>query len=281
MERDSSARQYFTAIVSKSDEAINLAEAALLIAQEEYPGLQIAAYLERLDRMAHEVEKRFRHDRDEDPLGCVEALNGYFFNDLKFRGNAQEYYDPRNSFLNEVLDRRTGIPITISTVYLEVGWRLGMPLHGIGFPGHFLVKYSAGKGEIILDPFHRGAILTEKECQGRLDQVYAGRVQLRPDLLAAATKRQILARILANLKGIYVAAKDYRRALAAVERMLVINPDLAPEIRDRGILRMQLNQAPQAIADLEWYVTTNPQAEDIEEVRKRLRDCRQAQASLN
>jgi len=281
MERDSSARQRFTAIVSKSDQTINLAEAALLIAEEEYPGLDVEAYLDRLNRMAHEVETRFRNDRDEDPLGCVEALNSYLFDDLKFRENAEEYYDPRNSFLNEVLDRRTGIPITISTVYLEVGWRLGMPLHGVGFPGHFLVKYLTGKGEIILDPFHRGSILTEKECQGRLDQVYAGRVQLRPDLLAAATKRQILTRILANLKGIYVAATDYRRALAAVERMLVINPDLAPEIRDRGILRMQLDQVPQAIADLEWYVTTNPQAEDIEEVRKRLRDCRQAQASLN
>jgi len=267
--------------VSKADEDINLAEAALLIAQEEYPGLDVEAYLDRLSRMAHEVEKRFRHDRDEDPLGCVEALNGYFFNDLKFRGNAEEYYDPRNSFLNEVLDRRTGIPITISTIYLEVGWRLGLPLHGVGFPGHFLVKYSAGKGEIILDPFHRGAILTEAECQSRLDQVYTGQVQIQPDFLAAATKRQILTRILANLKGIYVAAKDYRRALAAVERMLVINPNLAPEIRDRGILRMQLSQAPQAIADLEWYVTTNPQAEDVEEVRKRLRDWRQAQASLN
>jgi len=281
MERDSSARQRFATMVSKNEGSINLAEAALLIAEEEYPGLDVEAYLDRLNRMAHEVEKRFRNDCDEDPLGCVEALNGYFFNDLKFRGNAEEYYDPRNSFLNEVLDRRTGIPITISTVYLEVGWRLGMPLHGVGFPGHFLVKYSAGKGEIILDPFHRGSILTEKECQGRLDQVYARGVRFRPDFLAAVTKRQILARILANLKGIYVAAKDYRRALAAVERMLVINPDLAPEIRDRGILRMQLSQAPQAIADLEWYVTTNPQAEDVEEVRKRLRDCRQAQASLN
>jgi regulator of sirC expression with transglutaminase-like and TPR domain len=212
---------------------------------------------------------------------CVEALNSYLFNDLKFRGNAEEYYDPRNSFLNEVLERRTGIPITISTVYLEVGWRLGLPLHGIGFPGHFLVKYLRAEGDIILDPFHRGAILTEAECQSRLDQVYTGQVQIQPDFLAAATKREILARILANLKGIYVAAKDYRRALAAVERILVTNPNLAPEIRDRGILRMQLSQAPQAIADLEWYVTTNPQAEDVEEVRKRLRDLRQAQASLN
>jgi regulator of sirC expression with transglutaminase-like and TPR domain len=279
MERDGSARQRIATIVSKDDGSINLAEAALLIAQEEYPGLDVEAYLDRLDRMAHEVEKRFRHD--EGPLVCVEALNSYLFNDLKFTGNAEEYYDPRNSFLNEVLDRRTGIPITISTVYLEVGWRLGMPLHGVGFPGHFLVKYSAEKGEFILDPFHRGAILTEAECQSRLDQVYTGQVQLRPDFLAAATKRQILARILANLKGIYVAAKDYRRALAAVERMLVINPNLAPEIRDRGILRMQLSQTPQAVADLEWYVTTNPQAEDVEEVRKRLRDWRQAQASLN
>jgi len=279
MERDSSARQRFATMLSEDEGSINLAEAALLIAQEEYPGLDVEAYLDRLDRMAHEVEKRFRHD--EGPLVCVEALNSYLFNDLKFRGNAEEYYDPRNSFLNEVLERRTGIPITISTVYLEVGWRLGMPLHGVGFPGHFLVKYSKGKEEIILDPFHRGSILTEKECRGRLDQVYAGRVQLRPDFLAATTKRQILARILANLKGIYVAAKDYRRALAAVQQILIINSSLAPEIRDRGILRMQLNQAPQAIADLEWYVTTNPQAEDVEEVRKRLRDCRQAQASLN
>src|SRR3972149_8805794 len=248
MERDSSARQRFATMLSEDEGSINLAEAALLIAQEEYPGLDVEAYLDRLDRMAHEVEKRFRHG--EDPLGCVEALNGYLFTDLKFRGNAEEYYDPRNIFLNEVLDRRTGIPIAISTVYLEVGWRLGMPLHGVGFPGPFLVKYSAGKGEIILDPFHRGSILTEKECQGRLDQVYARGVRFRPDFLVAATKRQILTRILANLKGIYVAATDYRRALAAVERMLVINPDLAPEIRDRGILRMQLRQAPQAIADL-------------------------------
>ena len=279
MERDSSARQRFATMLSEDEGSINLAKAALLIAEEEYPGLDVEAYLNRLDRMAHEVEKRFRHD--EGPLVCVEALNSYLFNDLNFRGNAEEYYDPRNSFLNEVLERRIGIPITISTVYLEVGWRLGLPLHGIGFPGHFLVKYSRAEGEIILDPFHRGSILTEKECQGRLDQAYARGVRLRPDFLAAATKRQILARILANLKGIYVAAKDYRRALAAVERMLLINPNLAPEIRDRGILRMQLSQAPEAIADLEWYVTTNPQAEDVEEVRKRLRDCRHAQASLN
>lgn len=279
MERDSSARQRFATMLSEDEGSINLAEAALLIAQEEYPNLDIAPYLHRLNGMADEVGKGLR--LGEDPLRSIEALNTYLFDDLKFRGNAEEYYDPRNSFLNEVLERRTGIPITISTVYLEVGWRLGLPLHGIGFPGHFLVKYSTGKEDIILDPFHRGSILTEKECQGRLDQVYAGRVQLRPDFLAAATKRQILTRILANLKGIYVAAKDYRLALAAVERILVINPDLAAEIRDRGILRMQLSQAPQAIADLEWNVTTNPQAEDVEEVRKRLRDCRQAQASLN
>jgi regulator of sirC expression with transglutaminase-like and TPR domain len=266
-------------MMSKSGEAINLAEAALLIAQEEYPELKIAAYLERLDRIADEVEKRCR--RDQDPLVHVELLNNHLFNDLKFTGNAEEYYDPRNSFLNEVLDRRTGIPISISTVYLEVGWRLGMPLHGVGFPGHFLVKYLTGKEEIILDPFHRGSILTEKECQNRLDQLYDGQVEFRPDFLTAASKRQILIRILANLKNIYVAAKDHRRALAAVERILVIDSTLAPEIRDRGILRMQLDQAPQGVADLEWYVTTNPQAEDVEEVRTRLGDWRQAQASLN
>ncbi|MBI2902099.1 MAG: tetratricopeptide repeat protein [Candidatus Methylomirabilis oxyfera] len=273
------ARQRLAAMMSKPDEAVNLAEAALLVAQEEYPNLDIASYLHRLNGMADEVGKRLR--LRDDPFRNIEALNTYLFDDLKFTGNAEAYHDPRNSFLNEVLDRRTGIPITISTVYLEVGWRLGMPLHGVGFPGHFLVKYSTGKEEIVLDPFHRGSILTEQDCQDRLDQVYDGRVHFRPDFLAAASKRQILIRILANLKKIYVAAKDHRRALAAVERILVIDSILAPEIRDRGILRMQLDQAPQGIADLEWYVTTNPQAEDVEEVRKRLRDWRQAQASLN
>jgi regulator of sirC expression with transglutaminase-like and TPR domain len=273
------ARQRFAAIVSRSNETINLAEASLLIAQEEYGGLDVGAYLGRLDRMAGEVGKRLQPG--DDPQENIKALNAYLFDDLEFRGNSEAYYDPRNSFLNEVIDRRTGIPITLSTVYLEVGWRLGMPLHGVGFPGHFLVKYSMEKEEIVLDPFHRGSIVTEQDCQNRLDQVYEGQVPFRPDFLAAADKRQILIRILANLKSIYVAAKDHRRALAAVERILVIDSTLAPEIRDRGILRMQIGQGPQGIADLEWYVTANPKADDVEEVRNRLRDWRQAQASLN
>ena len=276
---DSAARQRFRAILTKGEESLNLAEAALLIAQEEYTDLDIAVYLKRLDRMADEVDNRF-WDKD-DPHTRLEALNRYLFDNLGFRGNAEDYYDPRNSFLNEVLDRRTGIPITISTVYLEVGWRLGMPLQGVGFPGHFLVKYLHSDGEIVIDPFRQGAVLTAEDCQSRLDHVYGGRVQFRPGFLAAATKRQILIRILTNLKGIYVAGGDHRRALGAVERILVIDAGLGSEIRDRGILRMQLQQTAQAIADLERYVTMNPRADDVEEIRKRLRDWRQAQASLN
>ncbi len=275
----SQARQRFMTMVAKGEEAINLAEAALLIAQEEYPDLDIGPYLNRLDRMADEVDKGSWNEQD--PYGRIQALNRYLFDQIGFRGNTEEYYDPRNSFLNEVIDRRTGIPITLSTIYLEVGWRLGMPLQGVGFPGHFLVKYPTAENGIVLDPFHCGAILTQEDCQSRLDQVYNGQVQFRSSFLAAATKRQILSRMLTNLKGLYVAAKDHRRALAAVDRILAINPDLTSEIRDRGILRMQLQQTPQAIADLERYVTMNPQAEDAEEMRKRLRDWRQALASLN
>ncbi len=273
------ARQRFATMIAKGEEAINLAEAALLIAQEEYPDMDVAVYLDRLDQMAEEVDKRAWNQKD--PYGRLEALNRYLFDKARFRGNTVEYYDPRNSFLNEVLDRRTGIPITISTVYLEVGWRLGLPLLGVGFPAHFLVKYSSPEGEIVIDPFHRGAVLNEEDCQSRLDESYVGRVRFQRSFLATSTKRQILTRILTNLKGIYLAAKDHRRALAAIERILLIDPDLGREVRDRGILRMQLKQTSQAVADLERYLTMNPKAEDAEEVRTRLRDCRQAQASLN
>jgi len=279
MERDSSTRQRFAAIVSKADEAMNLAEAALLIAQERYPDLDIGAYLGRLDRMADGVGKRLWGK--DDPHSRLEALKRYLFDSLGFRGNVEEYDDPRNSFLNEVLDRRTGIPISLSVVYLEVGWRMGLPLQGVGFPGHFLVKYVDSNGEIVIDPFGRGEALTVEDCQSRLDRVYGGRLQFQPSFLAAVAKRQILTRMLTNLKGIYLAAGDHKRALAAVERILVIDPALAPEIRDRGILRMQLDQTAPAIADLERYVTMAPQADDVEQVRRRLRDCRQAQASLN
>lgn len=273
------ARQGFATMMTKGEEAINLAEAALLIAQEEYPDIDIAAYLDRLDRMTDEIGKRSRDAQE--PRSCLEALNRYLFNNVRFRGNAEEYYDPRNSFLNEVLDRRTGIPITLSTIYLEIGWRLGMPLQGVGFPGHFLVKYCLSEGEIVIDPFHQGTVLTAEDCQSQLDQFYGGRVRFRQGFLAAATKRQILTRILTNLKGIYLAAKDHRRALAAVERILLIDPDLGREIRDRGMLRIQLEQTSQGITDLERYLTMNPQADDAEEIRTRLRDWRQALASLN
>ncbi len=279
MDSDKSARQRFATMMAEGEEAINLAEAALLIAQEEYPDIDSSAYLDRLDRMADKVDRHLSNEKD--PRGQLDALNRYLFETVQFRGNSEDYHDPRNSFLNEVLDRRTGIPITLSTVYLEVGWRLGMPLHGAGFPGHFLVKYSSPEGDIVIDPFHQGTILTEEDCQSRLDQSYGGRIEFRQSFLAAATKRQILIRILTNLKGIYVTAKDHRRALAAVDRILLINPGLDREIRDRGILRMQLEQTPQGIADLERYLTTSPQAEDAEEVRARLRKWRQAQASLN
>ncbi len=273
------ARQRFATMIAKGEEAINLAEAALLIAQEEYPDMDVAVYLDRLDQMAEEVDKRAWNQKD--PYGRLEALNRYLFDKAQFRGNTVEYYDPLNSFLNEVLDRRTGVPITISTVYLEVGWRLGLPLLGVGFPAHFLVKYSSPEGEIVIDPFHRGAVLNEEDCQSRLDESYVGRVRFQQSFLATSTKRQILTRILTNLKGIYLAAKDHRRALAAIERILLIDPDLGREVRDRGILRMRLKQTSQAVADLERYLTMNPKAEDAEEVRTRLRDWRQAQASLN
>jgi regulator of sirC expression with transglutaminase-like and TPR domain len=229
------SRQLFTDMVQGPENRIDLARAALLVASEEYPGLDILRYVAKLEAMAAAVRGPIADA--EDPRTKIDHLNLYLFAERGFRGNAQDYYDPRNSFLNEVIDRQLGIPITISVVYIEVARRIGLPLQGVGMPGHFIVKHTGPEEDIYIDPFNKGRILSREACEELIQQIYGEPVPFQEAFLAAVTKKQILARLLSNLKAIYMQRKQYLKALSVVERLLLINADAEQELKDRGALR--------------------------------------------
>jgi len=263
-------RSRFAAVVAQQEEEIDLALAALLVAAEEYPQLLPEPYLRRLDLLAERVRDRL--DEETAPLLILQELSRVLFEEEGFRGNAEAYYDPRNSFLNDVLDRRVGVPLTLSLLYLEVGWRLGLPLHGVNFPGHFLVRYDGEALKLLIDPFQKGEIRFEDEAQELLDRVYGGTVSLQPSYLRPAGRKDILVRLLSNLKGIYLNTRDDRRALAATERILLVRPDAAEEVRDRGMLLARLGFADDALQELRDYLTRAPGADDAERVRLLIRE---------
>lgn len=279
MSRQAEARARFAACVGRPEEEIDLAEAALLIAAEEYPDLDVAAYLALLARMGGEARRRAASTRSS--ASALQALNRYLFDELGFSGNAEDYYDPRNSYLNEVLDRRTGIPITLSTVYMAVARHGGLAIRGVGFPGHFLVKLEREGEEIVLDPFNRGVILTESDCERLLTRTTEGRTRFSRDLLEATGTKAILARMLGNLKGVYSATRQFAKALSCVERILFLAPNAPREIRDRGLLLAQVQRTEEAIQALLRYLKQTPAPEDAEKVREQLRALRMQQALLN
>jgi regulator of sirC expression with transglutaminase-like and TPR domain len=191
-----------------------------------------------------------------------------------FVGDREHYYDPRNSYLSDVLDRRTGIPIALSIVYLEVARRIGFDLVGVGFPGHFLVKCQSPGGEIILDPFDEGRVLDDAKLQSMLDQSFGGQVRHRPSLLRSVTTRQLLYRMLLNLKHIYLRCNDTGRALAAVERMLLVDPTQHDEHRDRGVLLAGLDRPLESLRSLARYRELVPDADDGPRVDSIMEDLR-------
>ncbi len=250
------ARLHFYQALQPS--AINLAEAALYVAQEEYPQLEVAGYLKRLDQMAEQVQL----PSDRYPLKIIQAINRLLYEELEFRGNSQDYYDPRNSFLNQVLDRRTGIPITLSLVYLEIAQRLDFPMVGVGFPGHFLIRPDLEEIGIYVDCFEQGEILFEQDCQVRLQRLYGAEVKLEPGFFNPVNPRQFLVRMLTNLKQIYLNQGEIAKCLAVVERILLVTPDAPTELRDRGVLCYHLGRWGEARQDLNRYLLTDPDPQD-------------------
>ncbi|HSP54995.1 MAG TPA: tetratricopeptide repeat protein [Dehalococcoidia bacterium] len=265
-------RNAFAESIRLPDEQIDLADSALLIAQEEYPELDRLRYLEMLDELADGA--RMRLGGETDLYVRVNVLSEYLFDEEKFTGNESDYYDPRNSFLNEVLERRLGIPITLSLVYMEVGRRLGMAVVGVGMPGHFLAKYLGEREEIVIDPFRRGIIMSAEDCRQLLRRVTGDVLPVSTGDLPVLGPKEMLNRMLNNLKGIYLARKDYPRSLAAVERMLLVNPKQPEEIRDRGLIRYQLGEVSEAIFDLDTYLNGTPDAPDADAMERRMREMR-------
>lgn len=272
------ARRRFAAEVSKRDEAIDLGRAALLVGAEEEPSrCDVERCMESLERMGREARERVSFS-----VGSpVEALNNYLFEEQGFGGNTDDYYDPRNSMLHRVLERRKGIPITLSVVYMEVGRRAGLRVEGVGMPGHFIVRASTSDGaSALVDPFNASTVELE-DCQERLDAIYGGQVVLSEEHLRPVGSRAIITRILGNLKAVYVQADLYRRALAAVERILLAAPHSREERRDRGMLLAQLDRLPEALAETRHYLKTAPDAPDAESVREQLKKIQSRLASLN
>lgn len=260
-----SARSRFADVVQKPEPEIDLACAALLIAAEEYPQVTPEPYLRRLDELAERARDRLWDATA--PIMMLQEVNRVMFEEEGFQGNRTEYYDPRNSFLNDVIDRRRGIPITLSIIYLELGWRLDLPLHGVNFPGHFLVRYAGEAVQLLVDPFQNGMIRFEDEAQALLDHVYGGSVRMQPEFLRIADRRDILIRLLTNLKGNYLNRRDDRRALSAIERILVVRPDSADDERDRGMVLTRLGRNRDAAAALNRYLELVPDAPDSARVR--------------
>ncbi len=267
------ARQRFYQEIRQTNPEISLARAALYIAQEEYPDLVVETYLDRLDQIAVEIAEKLPASRY--PLRVIQTINQYLYEELKFSSNLEQYYDPRNSYLNQVLDRRLGIPITLSLVYLEVANRLGFPMVGIGMPGHFLIRPVIDDMEVFVDPFHQGEVLFAEDCQNRLSEIFGRSVELRPEFLAAVSPQQFLARMLGNLKAIYLSKSDAPKALAAIERILLLFPNAISERRDRGLLYYQMGRWTEARLDLEAYLAQSPTAKDAIAIRSMLRQMQQ------
>jgi regulator of sirC expression with transglutaminase-like and TPR domain len=273
------SRRTFQELVTLPDGAVPLAEAALLMACEEYPQLQISPYLDQLDEIA--AAARQRVSVRSEPADVIRIINDVLFDQFGFRGNEDNYYDPRNSFFNDVIDRRLGIPITLSTVYLEIARRLDFPMVGVGLPGHFIVKYANPHHELFLDPYNGGAILTVDDCRQKLKDHYGDALEFSDRMLARVTHKQILTRMLNNLKKIYVESQSFDKGLAVVDMMIMVEPADLEQVRDRGLIRVQLRQFEAAAKDLERYLKSASDAEDRRKVAEQLKSLRQIQAMMN
>ena len=261
--------QNFEREIDKPDNEINLAKAALCFAQIEYPYLDIEAYLQKLEQIAQKIEPQLPTSRY--PLKVIQVINNYLYQELGFRGNSENYYDPKNSFLNHVIERRLGIPISLAVVYLEIAKHLNFPMVGIGMPGHFLLRPDFEDAGIFIDVFNQGEILFPQDCEAKLQQLYLKPVKLKPEFLNPVSNRQILLRMLTNLKQIYLYQRDLVRAIATINKMLLLYPEDSKELvifnraealRDRGLLYYELNQWQESSQDLEDYLAILPNAND-------------------
>jgi regulator of sirC expression with transglutaminase-like and TPR domain len=264
-------------LAGRSD--LDLDRAALELAQVEYPGLDPGPFLQLLDSYA--VELAGRLDSEVSGRDYVRTANRYLFDELGFKGNSRNYYDPRNSCLNDVLSVRAGIPITLSLVYMEIARRLAKPVYGIGLPGHFLVEYRDAGFSSYIDAFHGGRLLSPADCFALAREATGSAIPEDERLLHAATKRQIIVRMTNNLRNVYLLRRAYGKTLRILDLLLAADPGAAEEYKQRGIVHIQMRNPTAARADLETYLHLMPEAADRPQIETQLRQLRTYLAGLN
>lgn len=261
------ARQRFREIAGRP-EPLDLVEASLVISLEENPRVDIDHYLQQVGLWSGSIHSRLEGSTDIERI--VETINRILFDEEGFHGQNDDYYDPRSALLNEALDRHAGLPITLSILYIEISRRVGVMAAGISLPGRFIVKLSGEFGDVYVDPFDGGRVLTTIELQKILDEMYGGGVRLREHHLRSFSHREILGRELAQLKAAYLAQHDLQRAAASVDRLLILDERDVYEIRDRAAIAVQMHAYTQAIDFFERYLELKPQADDRVRVREQI-----------
>ena len=262
------ARQRFREIALRPESHVDLVEASLVIALEDQPGLDIVPYLDQVGQWTHAVRGRLEGSRDIERI--VETVNRVLYDEEGFHGENNDYYDPRSALMNEALDRHAGLPMTLSILYMEISRRVGVEAAGVSLPGRFLVKFSGAFGQIVVDPFDGGRVLSTIELQKILDEMYGGGVRLREHHLRSFSPREVLARELAHLKSAYLAQHDLLRAAASIDRLLILDDRDSYEVRDRAVIAMQMHAYQQAIDFFERYLELTPHAEDSARIREQI-----------
>jgi regulator of sirC expression with transglutaminase-like and TPR domain len=258
----------FQQIAQMRDEEIHLDQAALAIARDEFQELDIAQYLKLLDVMASTIAELL--PAGAAPHEQLDIMNDFLFNQRRFRGNTQNYYDARNSYLNEVLDRRTGIPITLSIIYIELARRLKLPVRGVNMPGHFIVRYDAPGVDLFVDPFNNGRVLQAEDCHEIILHLTGGRMSSFTDYLKPTSNRVILTRLLTNLKMIYFHQNDMPRSTRVLDRILLLNPQSTAEYKERGLLHFAQGRYRTALCDFIQFLNNSPESADTELVQQHI-----------
>ena len=267
------------ALFAKQDFTADLTKAALLVARLEYPTLDIEASVHKLQALAETVAPEFEADRS--PTHVIQTLNRFLFDQEGFQGNTKDYYDPRNSLLNDVIERRMGIPITLSVVYLDIARRLNLPFFGVGLPGYFVVKYDDGDTVLFVDPFYGGEVLDRPSCVERAFSVLGKPVSVKDIDFGAVTEREVIQRMLGNLRGIYTSGEQYRKAARILYLLSALDPTDAELHKQRALMHYQIRDLSRARRDFEQYLALSPEASDIDEVQKYVAGLQALQAMMN
>jgi regulator of sirC expression with transglutaminase-like and TPR domain len=272
------SKTYFEKMMKKPEQQVRLAEAALYIASDEYPEIDISSYLSLLSEWSSTLKKSAARK----PLHSrLDVLNDLLFEKMQFSGNIDNYYDPKNSFLNHVIDSRKGIPISLSVIYLELAWNLGLDAAGVGFPGHFLVRINDEGKMLYVDSFYRGRVMTVSDCMEFWNDISEGELEFQDSFLTSINKRQILIRMLRNLKSIYLEQKNYKKLISVLDKIVILNPQLPDEVRDRGIIHYQMQGYRLALNDFEYYLSTAPDSDDAHVIHQYIEVLREYSSHVN